>query len=130
MPKTSNLPKVSFANRVKTLREQNSLTASDLAKLAHVSPAAVWNWEKNGTIPRPATVRTIAGELGVSAEFLLTGEKAAPSTSPAASHVISAQPISSERSLKEATLEELLKAIEDKGFAITLQLGRSNRERR
>jgi transcriptional regulator with XRE-family HTH domain len=100
---------------VKALREKNSLTASDLAKLANVSPAAVWNWEKNGTIPRPATVKTIADGFGVSSAFLLTGDKEV-------THAASKPRVSSgTRDLKEATLEELLKAIEDKGFSITLQ---------
>jgi transcriptional regulator with XRE-family HTH domain len=126
MSKISGISQASFANRVKTLREQNSLTASDLAKLAHVSPAAVSNWEKNGTIPRPATVQTIADGLGVSPAFLLTGENDVTHAAPEP-RVEIAKATSSTRALKEATLEELLKAIEDKGFAITLEFGGSNR---
>jgi transcriptional regulator with XRE-family HTH domain len=130
MPKSNNSEEVSFASRVKTLRERNALTASDLAKLAGVSPAAVWNWEKNGTIPRPATVKMLADEFGVSADFLLRGSKETTETQSALLHVGSTQNMLSPRPLAGATLEDLIKAIEDKGFSIALQLRKSNRDAR
>lgn len=120
MPKTS-LKAGSFADRVVTLREQQSLTATDLAKLANVTPAAVWNWEKNGTTPRAATVNTIASKLGVTPEFLLNGKETVRAI--ASPRMIELHPshIDLESVLESATLEDLIRSIEAKGFAVTVQ---------
>jgi transcriptional regulator with XRE-family HTH domain len=119
MPKTS-LKAGSFADRVVTLREQQSLTATDLAKLANVTPAAVWNWEKNGITPRAATVNTIASKLGVTPEFLLNGDETVQAIS--SPRMIEFQPEMDLGSVLESTgLEDLIRAIEAKGFAVTIQ---------
>jgi transcriptional regulator with XRE-family HTH domain len=101
---------------------ENSLTASDLAKLANVSPAAVWNWEKNGMIPRPVTVSTIASKLGVSTEFLLTGEDAkAPGVTSGNSGPVVSAPTGGKARIEAASLEELIKAVEGKGFLVSIR---------
>jgi transcriptional regulator with XRE-family HTH domain len=114
MPRNAN---ESFASRIATLRQQNALTASDLAKLADVTPAAVWNWEKNGTTPRQSTLETLASKLGVTSHFLLTGERSPlPPTHSAANE----DPRISD-ALDVASLEDLVRAIEAKGFEVTIK---------
>lgn len=120
MPKTS-LKAGSFADRVVTLREQQSLTATDLAKLANVTPAALWNWEKNGTTPRAATINTIANKLGVTPEFLLNGEEMVREISSPRMIELHPQQIDLSNSLENASLEDLIRGIEAKGFAVTIQ---------
>jgi transcriptional regulator with XRE-family HTH domain len=123
MPRPENSKGTSFADRVKSLRQKNSLTASDLAKLAKVSPAAVWNWEKNGTTPRPGTMKALARSLGVSTEFLLTGEHLEGAMELPATGTSNAVRFSPDNtSLETASLEDLLKAIELKGFKVSVNL--------
>lgn len=50
------------------------LTQADLAKKLRVTSTAVWNWEQNGVLPRPAMLAALANVLGVSEAFLLTGQ--------------------------------------------------------
>ena len=121
MPKKANRARESFADRVTALRQQNALTASDLAKLANVTPAAVWNWEKNGTTPRQATVNTLAHKLGVTPEFLLTGDTALPVPSESQPDVRNTNASIEIFRLKDASLEELISAIEAKGFSVTIR---------
>ena len=121
MTKKSNRARESFADRVTALRQQNALTASDLAKLANVTPAAVWNWEKNGITPRPATVSTLANKLGVTPEFLLTGETATPMQREAQTSVRDADNTMGVFKLQDASLEELISAIEAKGFSVIVR---------
>ena len=111
----------SFADRVVTLREQQSLTATDLAKLANVTPAAVWNWEKNGTTPRAATINTIASKLGVTPEFLLNGKDAVRVISSPEMIELHPSHMDLGSLLKSASLEELIRTIEARGFSVTVQ---------
>jgi transcriptional regulator with XRE-family HTH domain len=104
----------SFASRIAALRQQNALTASDLAKLANVTPAAVWNWEKNGITPRPATIDVLASKLGVTPKFLLTGEQNENQSSEL-------PPFHLRNMLARASLEELVQAIEARGFTVSVQ---------
>jgi transcriptional regulator with XRE-family HTH domain len=62
-----------IGERIKAVREQRGLTRSDLAYKAEVTPAAVWNWEKQGSRPRPTVLKLVARVLGVSEEELVTG---------------------------------------------------------
>ena len=121
MTKKSNRARGSFADRVTALRQQNALTASDLAKLANVTPAAVWNWEKNGITPRPATVTALANKLGVTPEFLLTGDTTTPRPSESETSVVDVIPSIGGFKLKDASLEELISAIEAKGFSVIVR---------
>lgn len=109
----------SFASRIAALRHQNALTASDLAKLANVTPAAVWNWEKNGITPRPATIDVLASKLGVTSRFLLIGEK--NDDQPA-----EVPPFHLRNMLARASLEELVQAIEARGFVVSVQANKDD----
>lgn len=106
-----------FASRIAALRQRNALTASDLAKLAEVTPAAVWNWEKNGITPRQSTLDTLAEKLGVTSQFLLTGQG---DEFPPARSATPRDPRHDEM-LALASLEELVRAIEAKGFDVTIK---------
>ena len=101
-----------FGKRIAALREKNALTASDLARLTNVTPAAVWQWEKNGTQPRRDVIQKIASHLKVSISDL-TGEPAPVESLPT--------PGVRGDQLGDYPLEDLLKAIESKGFCVTVQ---------
>jgi transcriptional regulator with XRE-family HTH domain len=60
--------------RIREAREASGMTRSAFARSVRVTPAAVWNWETNGAVPRPAIVPAISQALGVSEEFLLGEE--------------------------------------------------------
>jgi transcriptional regulator with XRE-family HTH domain len=68
-----------LGDRIAEARERRGFSASELARLTGVTPTAVWNWEKNGTKPRPDAIAAIAKCLGVDERWLLTGS-ASPST--------------------------------------------------
>lgn len=114
MPRSAN---EGFASRIAILRQQNALTASDLAKLAEVTPAAVWNWEKNGTTPRQSTLELLASKLGVTSQFLLTGE----GSELRAELDPTNESQRSNDALEAASLEELVRAIEARGFEVTIR---------
>ena len=101
-----------FGKRIAALREQNALTASDLARLTNVTPAAVWQWEKNGTQPRRDVVERIAKHFSVPVSDL-TGEPSPVEDSPSR--------VDQPGRLSGYSLEELLKAIESKGFQVIVQ---------
>ncbi|MCE7029564.1 helix-turn-helix domain-containing protein [Jiella avicenniae] len=63
----------SSGKRLAKARAEAGMNASDLARAAGVSSTAVWNWEKNGTMPREDKIALIAKAIGVSTEFLRTG---------------------------------------------------------
>jgi transcriptional regulator with XRE-family HTH domain len=116
MTKLSTVEQSEFAERIKKLRTQKELSASAFAKLAKVTPASVWQWENNGTSPRAETLTTIAETFGVTEDYLLHGRRkgdrlgkvvAASTASPAA--------------FKEASLEDMIRAIEAKGFVVTIR---------
>ncbi len=110
--------KQSFADRLAELRAKNALSPTDLAKLANVSPAAVWQWEKNGTTPRSTTVSMIANKLGVTPDYLLNGSEAAVPVKALTETEVSES--GSRRWLEHASLEELIRAIEAKGFCVSI----------
>jgi transcriptional regulator with XRE-family HTH domain len=114
MLKSSKAAKNDFANRITNLRAQKSLTPSALARSAGVSPAAIWQWEHNGVLPRKPTLAKLAAKLAVTEDFLLTGNASEPSR-------LSAPSISPSRDLEDTSLEDLIRAIEGKGFLVTLR---------
>ena len=59
--------------RIRKAREDRGFSASDLARLTGVTPTAVWNWENNGTKPRPNALSAICKALGVSESYILSG---------------------------------------------------------
>jgi transcriptional regulator with XRE-family HTH domain len=117
MLRSSKVTKNDFANRVRALRAKNELTSSALAKSAGVSPAAIWQWENSGAIPRRPTLARLAAKLGVSESFLLTG---IPGGSPPPD-TFTAPSIAPPSQLEDILLEDLIRAIEHKGFVVTLR---------
>jgi len=59
--------------RIKRLRELASLSKSELARLAGVSPTAVHNWEENGVMPRMGAILKLEKVLEVSWMHLVSG---------------------------------------------------------
>ena len=101
-----------FAKRLKAAREARGMSASDLARLAHVTPTAVWNWEKNGVYPRRDTLEQISLHLGVTPEHLRTGVRSAGNDV----HTV----MTNSKKLEDVPLEDLMKAIEAKGFRVSV----------
>lgn len=101
-----------FGKRIAALRNKNALTASDLARLSNVTPAAVWQWEKNGTQPRRDVIEKIASHFRVPVSDL-TGESLSIESS--------SKPVDQHDQLIGYPLEDLLKAIESKGYEVTVQ---------
>ncbi|WP_426442318.1 helix-turn-helix domain-containing protein [Bradyrhizobium genosp. P] len=96
------------------------MNVAEFAKLIKVSPAAIWHWENKGTVPRNGTVDLIAEVLGVSRSYLQTGQRA---NSEAYSGDVRNGEISGKvRSTRiELSLEELVRAIEAKGFVVSIK---------
>lgn len=101
-----------FSQRLKQTRESRSMSASDLARLVNVTPTAVWNWEKNGVAPRRETLGQIAQVLGVTIEYLRTGAKKSGEDSELVATTSSR--------LDTVPLEDLMRAIEAKGFSVSV----------
>ncbi|MCW8041272.1 MULTISPECIES: LexA family protein [Acinetobacter] len=60
--------------RIRALRRSKKLTQVQLAKIAGVSSPAVTEWEKDGYLPKAASLEAMANEFGVSTEYILTGK--------------------------------------------------------
>ena len=116
MKKTSFVENSGLAGRLKDLRAEKNLSPAGLAKLADVTPASVWQWEHNGTLPRPKTLATVAEQLGVTPEFLLHGRRKSDRPGTLIASGSNAAVIS-----REASLEDLIRAIEAKGFEVTVR---------
>jgi transcriptional regulator with XRE-family HTH domain len=67
------MTKETIGARIQRVREDRGLSASELSRLVEVTPTAVWNWENNGTQPRPDALLRIAKVLGVSRDYLVSG---------------------------------------------------------
>ena len=105
-----------IADRIKATREARSMTASDLARLSNVTPTAVWNWENSGTQPQAKALQSLSQVLGVSKRWLLTGEDDLQRAGGVPPDITRTEHID----LSSFPLEELLKAIDSKGFAVTV----------
>jgi transcriptional regulator with XRE-family HTH domain len=101
-----------FPERLKGLREHRSLNVAEFAKLIKVSPAAIWHWENKGTVPRKGTLDLIAEVLGVSRTFLEDGNQL--------NGEIPSEPIRKTAG-DELSLEQLIRAIEVKGFEVSIK---------
>ena len=66
--------KQSIGQRIRALRRSKKLTQAQLAKIAGVSSPAVTEWEKDGYLPKAASLDAIASEFGVTTEYILTGK--------------------------------------------------------
>lgn len=94
-----------FGSRLRRLREERSLTATELAKRVDVTPAAIWHWEKKGLVPKPETLKVLEKVLGAG---LLSSEIELPH-----------RPMQSRAN--DMDLEELIRAIEAKGFVVQIR---------
>lgn len=71
----SKPPKPStIGSRIAAARKARSISASELARGAEVSPAAVWHWENDKATPAPGNLEKVAKVLMVSVAHLREGE--------------------------------------------------------
>ena len=63
-----------ISDKIKTLREQNSITQADLAKAIGVTTSAVSAWEKGINEPRMGAVHKIAQYFNVTKSYLVNDE--------------------------------------------------------
>ena len=105
-----------FGARLRKLREDRSITLVELAKRINLTPAAVWHWENRGKMPRSGRLRALSAALGVSPAFF-----DADSTSGEPEEA-TPQPSTSIQSL-----EELIRAIEVKGFSVEISSRRRSK---
>jgi transcriptional regulator with XRE-family HTH domain len=116
MKNTLNAEKHGLAARIKDLREGKDMSASTLAKIANVTPASVYQWEKRGASPRSETLTTIAETFGVTTEYLLAGT--------GKNECIKTVGVRSGRTdtpAAEPSLEDLIRKIEAKGFYVSVR---------
>ena len=119
MKNTLSAKKHGLAARIKDLRESQDMSAATLAKIAHVTPASVYQWEKRGASPRSETLTTIAETFGVTTEYLLEGTRKDDVAKTVVARAIPEVALS----LKDASLEDLMRAIKAKGFQVIICFG-------
>ena len=68
--------------RLRIARTRLGLTQSGLAELTGFSLSAIGNWESRQNIPSPVKLGVLATKLGVSIDYLLGHEDAAPAPAP------------------------------------------------
>src|SRR5689334_450296 len=56
----------SIGETIKRQREARNLTQQELASLLGITPAAVCQWERKGTVPRAKTLAKLAQALGLT----------------------------------------------------------------
>lgn len=66
---------MSLGRNIVKARESKGLRQVDLAKKLRISSVRLCCWEKDEHAPRIDMLQRLAKELGVSAEFLLTGRR-------------------------------------------------------
>jgi transcriptional regulator with XRE-family HTH domain len=84
------------------------MTAVELARRVNVTPPAISHWEHRKIIPRSGKLQSVADALGVSLDILkgdVTSEKPERTGQPSS----------------EPTLEQLIRAIEAKGFSVEVR---------
>jgi transcriptional regulator with XRE-family HTH domain len=84
------------------------MTAVELARRVNVTPPAISHWEHQKIIPRSGKLQSVADALGVSLDILkgdVTSEKPERTGQPSS----------------EPTLEQLIRAIEAKGFSVEVR---------
>ncbi|WP_417821287.1 helix-turn-helix domain-containing protein [Terasakiella sp.] len=64
-----------IAERIKHARKQKGLSQTELGIACGVSKEAVYKWEKGKGYPSSGKYTTIANTLGISAEWLISGEE-------------------------------------------------------
>lgn len=74
----------SVGERIRARRKELRLTQKDLAAKVGVSHVSISQWEKDETAPRGDNLLALAKAMGVTANFISTGEEAASNVSPSA----------------------------------------------
>ncbi len=69
---------MNVGQRIRELREQKSFGQAELARAVGITGTSLWAIEAGRHMPRPATVRKIAEQLGVSIEVLTQDSDADP----------------------------------------------------
>ena len=64
-----------LGQRISRLRKENGLTQEDIAKKFNISTQAVSKWEKDSTSPDISILRDLSKFLGVTIDYLLSGEE-------------------------------------------------------
>jgi transcriptional regulator with XRE-family HTH domain len=82
--------KVDLGRRIRETRQNCGMSQSDLAAALGVSSTSVYNWEANGAHPRPPMLASIADALGVTPNYLLTGQAEVSSGARTTAEIIEA----------------------------------------
>ena len=91
---------VTFVERIRKELDKKDISQYQLAKAVGITKTSFSHWEQRGNIPSADIVLRIANFLGVSMEYLITGEE----TGSATMKEIEKLP---ERRLKDLTLVEI-----------------------
>lgn len=68
-------PDAPIGVRIWYMREKRGMTQAQLAKKAYMQVLSVRNWELMRFTPRACYIPALAAALGVSTEWLMTGEE-------------------------------------------------------
>jgi transcriptional regulator with XRE-family HTH domain len=82
--------KIDLGRRIRDIRQSRGLSQADLAAALRVSLTSVYNWEANGAHPRPQMLGSIADVLGVTSNYLLTGQAEVSSGTRTTAEIIEA----------------------------------------
>ncbi|MBR5878004.1 MAG: helix-turn-helix transcriptional regulator [Akkermansia sp.] len=63
-----------IGNRIKRLRKAKGLSTLDLGMMIYVAQATIWRWERAERYPSVYNLVLLAQALGVSIQYLITGE--------------------------------------------------------
>lgn len=74
--------RATFGDRVTLAREALGLSRTDLAERLGVEEARVEGWEADADEPRANRLQMMAGVLGVSLQWLMTGQGEPPAPAP------------------------------------------------
>lgn len=66
---------MTFAQRLKKLRLEKSLSKTELGELIKVHHSQIGRYENKGAFPNADVMAKLANALGVSADFLMSGSK-------------------------------------------------------
>lgn len=74
MPINESMCGESFNERFERLLNERGLQKKDIAGVCGISRNGISTWKATGTVPRADIAVKIAGALGVTTEYLITGE--------------------------------------------------------
>ena len=72
-----------IAKNITALRQANKMTQIDLADQLNYSDKAVSKWERGESVPDITVLKAIADLFGVTVDYLLQEDHAAPASEPA-----------------------------------------------